>query len=298
MQANILSLLPDQRLIMTRGPAGAAGGDAGGPYRAIQILGALLDWFRSVFSAMAPDSLDGGDGDCFRPPLCFKEQAKAALRLRAGTAELLVTLFVALVRSMGLPARYVQLMDVIPLEPWRRRRLSGGKPLTARPEGAREVAKERRNIAFERQKAVVKSVGNKADNRPAEATGPEGRETQRRKKGVAGMGLGIVGSEQPDGSSENATLLKPSPPKDGSPKARRNRGEEEFEREMQLAMMATEAEAEARNSRAAKSSRSKNSGAGVTEHECVTACMLNCRAGSYHPSQSTTTTFVHQIPAP
>ena len=30
-------------------------------------------------------------------------------------------LFVALVRAMGLPVRYVRLMDVLPVEPWKRR---------------------------------------------------------------------------------------------------------------------------------------------------------------------------------
>ena len=272
-QAHILSLLPDQRLIMTSPTAAGGGDDTGGaPYRAIQVLGALMDWFRSVFSAMAaPGSGLGGDNglDEFRPPPPLAEQTRSALRLRAGHAELLVTLFVSLVRSMGMPVRYVQLLDVIPLEPWKRRKLSVGKPSTVSLEAARQreevrLTKLKRTIVPEQQTPAVTLPKTASHTiKPPEANVNE--DSRKSKKGKAAGKGSKTDRLQPGLSSEGPSI---SSPQCDNASVQKNRGEEEFEREMQLAMMATAAEAEARQASRASSSSKTASTSGMLVCVC------------------------------
>eukprot|EP00955_Chlamydomonas_euryale_P043497 352598-Chlamydomonas_euryale.AAC.30 len=83
MQAQVLSLLPDKRLLLdTSHEAG----------RMMHTLSVLLAHFRETFSLSSPDSSTDNP-----PPVCAR--AKAALQARAGPPELLVLLFVALVRA-------------------------------------------------------------------------------------------------------------------------------------------------------------------------------------------------------
>ena len=192
---------------------------------------------------MAPD-----DTIDLRPPL--REQAMSALRLQAGTAEVLVLLFVALVRSMEVPTRYVQLMDVLPLEPWKRRATAAKRVLSPREVREREAshaAKEKR------VKGTQLKPGKDAEGaKPVpKAEKPETMPQSKRRKKADDAGK-AAGPSDPAAvaAAPLANSVQEAPP--------RNRGEEEFEREIQLALMATEAEAQARAASSSSLKRAPN----------------------------------------
>ena len=248
-QACILSLLPDQRLILRSGDTTEA------PQRTLLTLAALLDWFRTAFSAMA----DAEPEDAASAPL-LREQLLSALRLRAGSAELLVALFVALVRAQGLPARYVRLMDAMPIEPWRKRAAAGAMRALMSPEEAR--AKEAVHARKKRQKrqqqqddadkgqddGVAADVTGSVEAKGSLSSNPTEKKRARLEGACGGKSSEAATESQADPTSAAGTS--------------RNRGEDEFERQMQLAMMATAAEAEARLTKAAVSAPRKGAASG------------------------------------
>ena len=241
-------MLPDQRLILRSGDTTEA------PQRTLLTLAALLDWFRTAFSAMA----DAEPEDAASAPL-LREQLLSALRLRAGSAELLVALFVALVRAQGLPARYVRLMDAMPIEPWRKRAAAGAMRALMSPEEAR--AKEAVHARKKRQKrqqqqddadkgqddGVAADVTGSVEAKGSLSSNPTEKK-RARLEGACGGKSSKAATEPTDPTSAAGTS--------------RNRGEDEFERQMQLAMMATAAEAEARLTKAAVSAPRKGAASG------------------------------------
>ena len=242
-------MLPDQRLILRSGDTTEA------PQRTLLTLAALLDWFRTAFSAMA----DAEPEDAASAPL-LREQLLSALRLRAGSAELLVALFVALVRAQGLPARYVRLMDAMPIEPWRKRAAAGAMRALMSPEEAR--AKEAVHARKKRQKqqqqqddadkgqddGVAADVTGSVEAKGSLSSNPTEKKRARLEGACGGKSSEAATESQADPTSAAGTS--------------RNRGEDEFERQMQLAMMATAAEAEARLTKAAVSAPRKGAASG------------------------------------
>lgn len=86
--------------------------------RQIQQLKQLVAWFGATFSPMAYADDDEGQA--------LGSLIDTALRVKAAPVEVLVVLFVALLRGLGLLVRYVMVLDAVPLEPWRK---AGAKPL-------------------------------------------------------------------------------------------------------------------------------------------------------------------------
>ena len=86
--------------------------------RQIQQLKQLVAWFGATFSPMAYADDDEGQA--------LGSLIDTALRVKAAPVEVLVVLFVALLRGLGLLVRYVMVLDAVPLEPWRK---ASTKPL-------------------------------------------------------------------------------------------------------------------------------------------------------------------------
>ena len=184
---------------------------------------------------MAPDAAAEDAG--WEPPH-LDDQVALALRLRAGLSEVLVVLFVALIRAMGLPVRYVRLMDVLPMEPWKRRpAVSVSSRSTMSPKEAQErEARLRRNQQQQQQPATQQG---KTSSDVEDIT--QSMEKKRRLATGGKAGGGKISRVSPP-----AAVPSGGPPESVGGSVPRNRGEEELERQIQLAMMATEAEALAR----------------------------------------------------
>jgi hypothetical protein len=76
------------------------------------LLTQLLSWFCSTFSVRG---FSDDDQDATLPQI-----AARALVTMTAPEEILVALFVAILRCQGWQVRFVRLLDVLALEPWRR----------------------------------------------------------------------------------------------------------------------------------------------------------------------------------
>ena len=277
-QASMLSLLPDQRMILQR--EYDSGG--GGAFRPIQILGAIVDWFRTTFSAMAADATAEDDSGLQPSPL--EEQAASALRLRAGTPEVLVMLFVALIRAMGLPVRYVRLMDVLPIEPWKRRPSVPRGATIVSPQEVQQrqnqQLKQQREQPVGQRKPQGKLKGNRGESSSDVEDITESVEKKRKIEGQTQQSAEGIGGGKGAVSAKDA-IISPADSRGGSGATTRNRGEEEFERQLQLAMMATEAEAQARQ---AKGSAGSGGGGGEGRGSGEPSASIDSRGTTGGPS--------------
>ncbi|GAX72825.1 hypothetical protein CEUSTIGMA_g280.t1 [Chlamydomonas eustigma] len=323
LQVRMLSLLPEQTMLLPNQK-----GSGKEVWRTILALRLLVEWFQSSFSVSAYTSDEEGHQtaqgvngvvDSFRMSVPNPaELAMRAVTARAGPEEVLVALFVALVRSQGMTARYVRLLDVLPKEPWR-------KSMTRQVKHISGAEAQKREEAFRlRQKQMTKEgTGGETPSTKGETPGTKGgkkslkRASQqtdnRKKKGqksvernctesqviALGQDQEETAAEGPSGSSVPGGRIS-----NQATQSKLNRGEEEFEREMQLALMATAAEAEAKLmkslSRSAKEEASgvkKQSEPSTQLKQVKSSLISNSRKSAKKSAGASGSTFAKSAPS-
>ncbi|KAI5055855.1 hypothetical protein GOP47_0029376 [Adiantum capillus-veneris] len=99
LQASLLSIVPDHVHFHDI------------QHVSISELGPFVKWFQSNFQVLSDKSFTSSSGDDLVPHLLD------ALQKQAGSSEEVVALSVSLLRALGVPARYVTVLDVLPLKP-------------------------------------------------------------------------------------------------------------------------------------------------------------------------------------
>uniref|UniRef100_A0A7S3QLN5 Uncharacterized protein n=1 Tax=Dunaliella tertiolecta TaxID=3047 RepID=A0A7S3QLN5_DUNTE len=225
--------------------------------RAINCLLPFLKWFRQHFQIVPPPASQDGSLDDFPydAPSIHAQVLRAAQN-KLGSQEAVVALFVQLVRSQGVAARFVRLLDGAPLSPWQKKTkvLRTQAPNSRGPSQPKQIGKggdgkggdssskagqggKGRQVQKDLLEDHKPSRGNAkagAKQQQQESAGPSRREVEQSGKGKGSGGRKRGASS---GAGENA---------EAAVEKRQRRGDDEFERQLQMAMIATQAEQAAR----------------------------------------------------
>ena len=191
LQSTMLSLLSSDRKMVEA--FGRAVGAQGSSFRLISCLRALTIWFRKEFTVVSDDasnalarsqgtrSGEGGEQD--HGCRIWQKLGLDAIAMRAGDDEVLVAIFVALLRALGLSSRIVRNMDdALPSEPWKK--VQKGK--------AEATASKKRSLPYATSLASgtkalkIKDVNRESFKALSATNGPKSQETEpmtKKRKG-------------------------------------------------------------------------------------------------------------------
>ncbi|KAK9845720.1 hypothetical protein WJX81_000463 [Elliptochloris bilobata] len=215
-----------------------------------EALPALLAWFNGAMRQLRPEEtldMDLEDLPAGGLPGAV-ERLRGAAAARAGTGEELVLLFVALLRALGLQARSVRGLDVVPLKPSRKapaRRPHKPKAVRHKPAAARgsgplvhassggggsgKGGNGGKGSGGKREKPDAGDAGE------ADAGAAQQRKPRARKQAAAG-----TGEEAASPGTAKRFRIAEGGRSVGAPGGPpRNRGEHEFENQMLMAYQAS-----------------------------------------------------------
>eukprot|EP00798_Chlamydomonas_sp_ICE-L_P030865 gene30865-35909_t len=272
LQALMLSLVEPGHLLGSHTGPLAVG-------KLIESLQRSVDWFGRTFT-LTPISADD-DLDSYN----VQAKVEVAMEKRRGHAELLVALFVAMLRAQGIPARFTSLLDPLPKEPWRRvvriLKTVDPKDLTQKERSIAAdellLQKSKKLHPLEEDPCIGGSASAPrfAEDMPSTSSDQGGRPEAARADKEKGegqeMGKGKGSSKAEEAAKGTKKRGKKGEGAEGSKRAKTakdkggaaedtgggasgqptNRGEDEFERELQMAMMATATAAEVKKISAA-----------------------------------------------
>jgi hypothetical protein len=219
LQSTMLSLLDGEMLEAfdrAIGPQGSA-------FRFLNCLKALTGWFRQEFTVLHPDtsySIRRSDATMVGSKAALWQMGRDALAMRAGEEEVLVALFVGLLRALGLSCRIVRVMDdALSYEPWKKKNMLmhmppfSGHKRTSLPAASNNTSKKSRAPDSEPISHIIKNF-------------------------------------PPSSSSRDCDDMEPA--------VKRRKGDEELEQQIAMAILSTGAEAAARNTAAAAGTSSSS----------------------------------------